>query len=111
VGRAASNATNRLSAPAAPLRCSAASFRPKTATQPPHAAPSAARRTSLDLGLVLDGVVLLHAAQEVGAAAAGLDVLNAHVDALADDAAAHLWVRWWCGGAVVVVSGGWVRGC
>lgn len=46
--------------------------------------------TSLDLRLVLDAVVGLAAAQEVLAAAGGLDVLNAHVDALADDAAVHL---------------------
>lgn len=47
-------------------------------------------RTSLDLGLVLDAVIGLTAAQEVLAAAGGLDVLNAHVDALAHDAAVHL---------------------
>lgn len=46
--------------------------------------------TSLDLGLVLDAVIGLTPAQEVLTAAAGLHVLNTHVDALADDAAIHL---------------------
>jgi hypothetical protein len=48
--------------------------------------------TAALLGLMLDAVVLLAAAQEVLAAAAGLDVLHAHVQALADVAAIHLGV-------------------
>ena len=46
--------------------------------------------TSLDLGLMLDAIIGLTSAQEVLAAAAGLHVLNAHMDALADDAAVDL---------------------
>lgn len=56
----------------------------------PKISNSCRRLTSLDLCLVLDAVVGLAAAQEVLAAAGGLDVLNAHMDALADDAAIHL---------------------
>lgn len=46
--------------------------------------------TSLDLGLVLDAVVGLASAQEILAAAAGLHMLNAHMNALADNAAVDL---------------------
>jgi hypothetical protein len=57
---------------------------------PAHARARTRTRTSLDLGVVLDAVVGLAAAQEVLTAAAGLDVLDAHVQALADDAAVDL---------------------
>jgi hypothetical protein len=46
--------------------------------------------TSLDLGLMLDAVVGLTTTKEILTAPAGLDVLDAHVDALADDAPVHL---------------------
>jgi hypothetical protein len=46
--------------------------------------------TALELGLVLELVVRLHAAQELLLAARGVHVLNAHMDALRDDPAVYL---------------------